>query len=53
MYMFCELNAGQMAKPESIILLLFMSTEIDFPFTRILFHINSTLNDFFLPLNHI
>jgi hypothetical protein len=53
MFMFHELNVGQKVKPENIIWLFFMSIDIDFPFTRILFYRNSTLIYVLSPLNHI
>jgi hypothetical protein len=53
MLMFYELNVGQKGKPENIIWLFFMRIDNDFPFTRILFHINSTLINVSSPLNHI
>jgi hypothetical protein len=53
MLMFHELNVEQKGKPENIIWLFFMRIDNDFPFTRILFHINSTLINVLLPLNHI
>ena len=53
MFMFHEWNVGQKGKPENIIWLFFMRIDIDFPFTIMLFYINSTLINVLSPLNHI
>lgn len=53
MFMFHELNVGQKYKPKNIIRLFSMSIDTDFPFTRILFYINSTSINVLSPLNHI
>ena len=53
MFMFQALNLGQKSKPENTVWLFFMRTDIEFPFTRMLFFINSTLINVLSPLHHI
>ena len=53
LFMFHEWNVGQKGKPENIIWLFFMRIDIDLPFTRMVFYINSTLINILSPLNHI